>query len=186
MMKSGPIERPRIEVAARTMPVAPADYETLSAMISPALFLTANGSLIISTSNRLSRIVDRVRVLNDSLDRLGRDPGDLDFVSERIAMTEEQLGRMARRSDHVRVALTLLYLALAAFAGTSLTLAVDVWLVHQIRAVPTALAVAGVCLMLGAAVRLVREALAALRGNDREVGFYRDLQRRRAAGVRAE
>lgn len=148
-------------------------------MITPALFLTANGSLIISTSNRLSRIVDRVRVLNDMLDKLGRDPGDLDFVPDRMAMAEEQLHRMARRSDHVRVALTLLYLALAAFAGTSLMLAVDVWLVHRILVVPTALAVMGVCLMLGATVRLVREALSALRGNDREVSFYRGLQARR-------
>ena len=47
------------------MPIDPPSYATLSAMITPAIFLTANGSLIISTSNRMSRVVDRIRVLND-------------------------------------------------------------------------------------------------------------------------
>ncbi len=45
------------------MPVIPPNYATLSAMIAPALFMTANGSLIISTSNRMARIVDRMRVI---------------------------------------------------------------------------------------------------------------------------
>ena len=46
--------------------IIPTNYATLSAMITPAVFfMTANGSLIISTSNRMSRIVDRVRVLNE-------------------------------------------------------------------------------------------------------------------------
>ena len=40
-------------------------YTTLSAMITPAIFMTANASLIISTSNRMSRVVDRIRVLVD-------------------------------------------------------------------------------------------------------------------------
>ena len=72
-------------------------------------------------------------------------------------------------------------LALGSFAGTSLTLAVDVWVWHRIFAVPTALAVLGVMLMLGACVRLVMEALDALRGNDREIQFYRDLRAQRGS-----
>ena len=48
---------------AAGMPVAPPNYSTLAAMITPAIFMTATGSLIISTSNRMSRIVDRIRLL---------------------------------------------------------------------------------------------------------------------------
>jgi Protein of unknown function (DUF2721) len=157
----------------------PANYAVLSAMITPALFLTANGSLIISTSNRLARIADRVRVLNETIDRLDRVPGDLDFVPDRIGLAEEQLGRMARRNEHIRVALTLLYLALAAFAATSLSLAVDVLFSNRIAFLPTALAVVGVVLMMAACVRLSREAIAALNGEDREVRFYRELRAKR-------
>ena len=63
------------------MPVSPPNYTTLTAMITPALFMTANGSLIISTSNRMSRIVDRIRQLNELADSLSRGASNLDFPS---------------------------------------------------------------------------------------------------------
>ena len=71
-------------------------------MITPAIFMTANGSLIISTSNRMSRVVDRIRVLNDRGDELCRGDSKLDFVAERRAHIADQLGRLERRSDRVR------------------------------------------------------------------------------------
>ena len=66
--------------------LASPSYAVLSAMITPAIFLTANGSLIISTSNRMSRVVDRIRVLNDLADKLCRGVTDLDFSEDRLAM----------------------------------------------------------------------------------------------------
>src|ERR1700758_5240610 len=38
-------------------------HDTVTAINAPALFLTATGSLLISTSNRIGRIVDRIRAL---------------------------------------------------------------------------------------------------------------------------
>ena len=73
---------PRERVAR--MPLAPPNYSTLSAMITPAIFMTATGSLIISTSNRMSRIVDRIRQLNELADLLSRGKTDLDFPTERL------------------------------------------------------------------------------------------------------
>jgi hypothetical protein len=163
--------------------VDPLNYEILSAMITPALFMTANGSLIISTSNRMSRIVDRIRVLNDLGDALGRGAVDLDFVAERQAHLADQLRRLEWRGSRIRFALTFLYLAYASFVGTSLTIALDVLLQARLWAVPTALAIFGVSLILGACINLVREALEALRSNRREIGFFRDLQLRREPGV---
>jgi hypothetical protein len=74
-------------------------YVTLSAMITPALFMTANGSLIISTSNRMSRIVDRIRTLNDLADRLDRGVTDLDYVDLRRAHIIDQVAQQEWRSD---------------------------------------------------------------------------------------
>ena len=162
------------------MPALPANYETLSAMITPALFLTANGSLIISTSNRMARVADRLRALNEAIDRLDRGVSDVDFVPDRMELADAQLARMWRRYRHIRSALMLLYLALASFAATSLALAVDVWLGHQIIGVPTGLALVGVVLMTSACVKLAREAVAALRGEDLELRFYRALRDRRS------
>lgn len=163
------------------MPAGPTTYETLSAMITPAIFLTANGSLIISTSNRMARVVDRIRVLNDLADRICRGTTDLDFPSDRLDHVHDQIDRMVWRSDRIRFALVALYLAFGAFVGTSLALAVDVLFANRIAALPTASAVIGVGFMLVACVNLVREALEALRGNRLEIRFYRALHERREA-----
>ncbi len=128
-------------------------------MITPAIFLTANASLIISTSNRVSRVVDRIRVLNDLADKLDRGVTDLDFTAERLAHIHDQMQRLERRSDRLRFAMTALYLAFSAFVGTSLTLAIDALLKNWLIALPTILAVVGVGLLLFASVNLVREAL---------------------------
>lgn len=161
------------------MPAAVPSYATLSAMITPAIFLTANGSLIISTSNRMSRVVDRIRVLNDQGDKLCRGGTELDFPRERMDQIQDQLRRLLVRSDRIRYALTMLYLAFGSFVMTSLGLAVDVLFDNRVVALPTGLAMIGVGLMLGACVNLVREALAALESNRLEIRFYEDLHRRR-------
>jgi hypothetical protein len=154
-------------------------YAALSAMITPALFMTANGSLIISTSNRMSRIVDRIRLLNDQADRLDRGTSDLDYPIERKAHTLEQIGDLEWRSDRVRLALTMVYIGFSSFVGTSLVLALDVILGSRLRELPTLLAVVGVACMLVATVNLTREARRALRSNHQEVRFFHDLQVRR-------
>lgn len=161
------------------MPIAPPNYSTLTAMITPALFMTATGSLIISTSNRMSRIVDRIRQLNDLADNLSRGKSDLDLPAERLEHVAGQLDLLLRRSDRIRLALTLLYLALAMFVGTSLTTAIHVLIGSDVLAVPTALAIAGVCLLFMASVQLTRETHTALRSNRLEIVFYKELRRRR-------
>ena len=166
-------------------PVIP-NYAALSAMITPALFMTATGSLIISTSNRMSRVVDRIRVLNDLGDALHRGVSDLDFVAERCSLINDQLRRLEWRGDRIRIALTMLYVAFACFVGTSLTLALSVFLNDRLPGVPTALAVAGVSMVLVSCVNLVREALEALRSNRLEIRFFRDIQVRRSAGGAAK
>jgi Protein of unknown function (DUF2721) len=92
-----------------------------------------------------------------------------------------QLDHLEWRSDRLRFAMTALYLALCAFVGTSLTLAIDDWLKYKLGPLPTLLAVAGVGSMLFASINLVREALRALGGNRREIQFYRELSQRRGA-----
>lgn len=170
------------------MPFITETYATLTAMITPALFMTANGSLIISTSNRMSRIVDRIRQLSLEGDELSRGAKPLDFIDDRLEHIAVQLDRMVKRSDLIRYALTLLYLAMSMFVGTSLTMAVDALLENPIVVVPTALAIIGVNLMLAACVLLVRETRIALRNNRLEILFYQKLRnlRKRAEEPRVE
>jgi hypothetical protein len=44
----------------------------LTAMITPAVLISACGSMILSTSSRLGRVVDRVRALSDRLEDMSK------------------------------------------------------------------------------------------------------------------
>src|SRR5271156_3944330 len=110
------------------MQITSTTYGALTAMITPAIFMTANASLIISTSNRVSRVVDRIRILNDLADKLDRGLTDLDLPAQRLDHIHDQMRRLERRSDRLRFALTALYLAFTTFVGTSLALAIDAML----------------------------------------------------------
>lgn len=157
-------------------------------MITPALFMTANGSLIISTSNRMARVVDRIRVLNNLSDELCRGENRLDYTELRMAHFTDQLHHLEWRSDRVRYALGMLYMAFASFVGTSLALAIDTLIGnrHVTTSMATGLSMLGVSLMFLASVNLVREAFAALASNRQEIRFFRDLQARRIAERRCE
>jgi hypothetical protein len=165
--------------------VASPNYETLSAMITPAIFLTANASLIISTSNRMSRVVDRIRVLNDLADKIDSGKTDLDYTAERLEHLHDQFRRLEGRGDRIRFAMIALYVAFATFVGTSLTLAIDALAQNRLVALPIALAVVGVGLLLFASINLGFEALEALRSNRLEIRFYRELHQRRMVEGRA-
>jgi hypothetical protein len=162
-------------------PLANDGYETLAAMIMPALFMTATGSLIISTSNRMSRIVDRIRVVIDLSERLERGDPLLDFPQERLEQATRELLNLKWRSGRVRVALMQLYVGLCSFVGTSLTLAFDVLLGRRFLAVPTLLAIVGVAALLVASLNLAREVLRALRSSGQELEFHEQLRTRRQA-----
>jgi hypothetical protein len=167
------------------MPLSSPTYDALTAMITPAIFMTANASLIISTSNRVTRVVDRIRVLNDHADKLDRGVAELDFAMERLEHVHDEMRRLEARSDRLRYALTSLYLAFTCFVGTSLTLAIDAMLRNSLIALPTLLAIAGVASLLFASVNLVLEALGSLRSNRLELQFYRNLHQLRQTERRA-
>ena len=164
------------------LPVAPPSYATLSAMITPAIFLTANGSLIISTSNRMSRVVDRIRVLNDLGDRLCRGVTDLDYVDERSGHVQDQLDRLrlARRPHPDRPDDALP--GLRRVRGDEPDARVRRLDRQPPRGPADDAGGPGRGLMLFACVNLVREAMEALRSNRLEIRFFRDLHARRRGG----
>ena len=51
----------------------------LTAMITPAVLISACGSMILSTSTRLGRVVDRVRILSERLEDISnrREPSEM-------------------------------------------------------------------------------------------------------------
>jgi hypothetical protein len=152
--------------------------ETVAAMIAPALFMTATGSLLISTANRIARIVDRIRALVALYE--GREFERLDFGEVRREHVMEELRHLHFRSNRASAAITLLYMAFCAFATTSMAIALNSITRHFLEAVPVVCAVVGVGLLILACVNLVLEARVSLQGNDREVRFFYKLESLRA------
>ncbi len=136
-------------------------YSVVSAMITPAFFLTATSSLLASSNGRLARVVDRMRALIAELQLTAE-------VSARAHM-EGKIAQHKRRARIVLNALQMLYMAMAAFVGTSLAIAVDQFVGYRLDMLPTALAVAGVLLVLAASINLGREARMALSTLDVEI-----------------
>jgi flagellar biosynthesis protein FliQ len=134
-----------------SMPFATSEhYAVLTAMITPAFFLTATGSLLISSNGRLMRVVDRMR---EDLARMKvATPGP-----ERDQLTL-QVAVHRRRSALVLLSLRLLYASMSAFVGTSLAIAINSLTGHRLDFLPVVLAILGVLLMFGASVCLGREA----------------------------
>ena len=58
----------------------------LTAMITPAVLISASGTMILSTSTRLGRVVDRVRSLSDRLRQLANNDASVEFFEEERAM----------------------------------------------------------------------------------------------------
>src|SRR5437899_11856918 len=68
----------------------------LTAMITPAVLISACGSMILSTSSRLGRVVDRVRTLSDKLDELAVK--DVAETKERQGVIFAQLDKLTSRA----------------------------------------------------------------------------------------
>ena len=96
----------------------------LSAMITPAVLILACGSLILTTSNRLTRVIDRVRELATEIEGLAQITGDETFVNEKRAMLFDLLDMAIQRARLLQRAITRLYLALSTFVATSVTIGI--------------------------------------------------------------
>ena len=89
----------------------PTALSLLTAMITPAVLISACGTLIFSTSARLARIVDRVRELSQQIEQLcGGALSEL--PTDRRTEVERQLAAHAQRSQLIQRSLTSFYLAL--------------------------------------------------------------------------
>jgi len=78
--------------------------------------------MILSTSTRLGRVVDRVRLLSDRLRHLGDPSESAEFLEEERAMLYDQLDKLTSRSRLLQRALTTFYLAVGIFVATSVAI----------------------------------------------------------------
>ena len=142
-------------------------------MITPAVLISACGSMILSTSHRLGRVVDRVRALSDKLDELATkhqiDPVD---VKERQTIIFAQMDKLTSRARILQRSMVTFYLALGMFVATSVAIGV-VAVVNNSRynIVPVILGLVGACFLFYGSMLLIFEARLALSTIHLEMDF---------------
>jgi hypothetical protein len=131
----------------------------LSNMITPAVLILATGSLIMTTSQRLSRAIERVRRIAQEFAQIEQkhvQSGD----DARQTILFSLLKKSARRSILLTRAMTYLYISLGLFVATSLAIGIVAVTHLKYTWIPTALGVIGaVFLFLSSAVLIVESRL---------------------------
>ena len=143
--------------------------DVLSAMITPAVLLLATGSLIMTTSNRSMRCVDRVRERASELENLGDQQGEKVDVKRRHLYAQLEVN--TRRARLLQKALSRLYLCIFFFVATSVAIGV-VALVHiDIGFVPLVLGFIGAGLLFAASIYLIFESRLAMQTTYTEMDY---------------
>lgn len=144
----------------------------LTAMITPAVLISACGSMILSTSSRLGRVVDRVRALSDRLEAMAAEPERGPALIERQASIFQQLDKLTSRARILQRCMVTFYLSLGMFVATSVAIGVIPFTGNQrYNMIPVGLGLAGACFLFYGSVLLILEARLALSTIHGEMDF---------------
>jgi hypothetical protein len=152
--------------------------QVLTAMITPAVLISACGTLIFSTSTRLSRVVDRVRSLAAQLQAEPTSEAEHAILQQNIML--EQLTSVARRVVLLRSAMTCFYIATGLFVATSIAVGVITITRLEYGWIAFVLALIGAGVLLIGSILLISEAQIAVTGTLQEMSQIREeIARRR-------
>lgn len=152
--------------------------EFLTAMITPALLISATGSLVLSTSTRLGRVVDRVRVLESRLSELivAEDKRYIPLYDERVETIVSLLDKVTTRSRILQRAMGAFYYGLGFFILTSVTIAVA-GLFNTYRWLPIPIGIVGIFFLFYGSLLMLFETRMATATVNAEMDFTWELAR---------
>lgn len=141
--------------------------EFLTAMVTPTLLISATGSLVLSTSTRLGRVVDRVRELEGRLSELimVTDKDDIPLYEQRLDTVVNLLDKVTSRARILQRAMGTFYYGLGFFMLTSVTIAVAAFF-NTYRWIPIPIGIVGIiCLFYGSLLMLLETRMATVTVN---------------------
>jgi hypothetical protein len=142
----------------------------LTAMITPAVLISACGSMILSTSSRLGRVVDRVRMLSDRFESMPNQKGD--SSKERQTLIFQQLDKLTSRARILQRCMVTFYLSLGMFVATSVAIGIVPFSGNpRYNMIPVGLGILGACFLFYGSVLLILEARLALSTIHTEMDF---------------
>jgi Protein of unknown function (DUF2721). len=129
----------------------------LSSMITPAVLILASGQLILTTSQRLSRVIERVRKVSQEFLTIERS-ADLQSDNEKKRrILYSILQKSTRRCKYLTLVMTFLYLSLSLFVATSFTIGIIAVVHGELTWIPTALGMLGSLLLFASSAILIIE-----------------------------
>ena len=145
--------------------------QILSAMITPAVLISASGMLVLSTSNRLIHVVARVRDLSDRFERLTEREGSK-RQAEKRSMIISQLGLLTGRARLLQRSLTSLYSAIGVFVLTSFDIGITATSPsHRFGNAAVILGLLGTAFLCYSSMLLIVEARLAFASTKKEMDF---------------
>lgn len=152
--------------------------EFLTAMVTPALLISATGSLVLSTSTRLGRVVDRVRQLEERLSELiySENKDDVPLYDRRVEVIVDLLDKVTSRSRILQRAMAAFYYGLGFFVLTSVTIAIAAFF-STARWVPIPIGVIGIIFLFWGSMLMLRETRMATATVNAEMDFTWQLAR---------
>ena len=157
----------------------------LTAMITPAVLISACGSMILSTSSRLGRVVDRVRTLSDRLEDMAARQERGTALIERQASIFQQLDKLTSRARILQRCMVTFYMSLGMFVATSVAIGIVPFTGNpRYNMIPVVLGLAGACFLFYGSVLLILEARLALSTIHGEMDFiWRQTKRATPAEI---
>lgn len=131
----------------------------LTSMITPVVLINAVGLILLSTSARLSRQLDRLRRLVDLVDAVA--DRDSERGRARLRGLADQIRRTTRRARLQQGSLAAQYVSICLFVATVISIAAVRGSDGLAAWAPDLLAVAGVAALFYASVLLIVESRAA-------------------------
>lgn len=153
--------------------------EFLTAMVTPALLISATGSLVLSTSTRLGRVVDRVRQLEIRLSDLiyAEDKDAVPLYDKRVEVIVDLLDKVTSRARILQRAMQAFYYGLGMFVLTSVTIAIAAFF-STYRWVPIPVGIIGIMCLFWGSVLMLRETRMATATVNAEMDFTWELARK--------
>jgi len=153
--------------------------EFLTAMVTPALLISATGSLVLSTSTRLGRVVDRVRQLEIRLSELiyAENKDEVPLYDKRVEVIVDLLDKVTSRSRILQRAMQAFYYGLGMFVLTSVTIAIAAFF-STYRWVPIPVGIVGIMFLFWGSVLMLRETRMATATVNAEMDFTWELARK--------
>ena len=146
--------------------------EFLTAMVTPTLLISATGSLVLSTSTRLGRVVDRARELEVRLSELitVEDKATIPLYDKRLDTIVKLLDKITSRSRILQRALSAFYFGLCFFILTSVTIAIAAFFTTY-RWIPIPVGIIGIMYIFWGSVQMLRETRLATATINAEMDF---------------